>query len=167
MLLELAGAVRVRRKKDVHPGACLNTYMPPLPPPLSHTPAGVHGPTPEALAAYTAVRLPLSGAVQAASVQVSGAQQVPTCSVVTARGGRASQSAASLRCLACCRNRWRWQFGHCTRWQLTRCSWSPLQLCKDFKAGNMGKESEYDVNIRNGFVQRTFQPLQPAAAGSV
>lgn len=33
-------------------------------------PAGTHGPTPEALAAYQEVRLPLSGEVQGASVQV-------------------------------------------------------------------------------------------------
>lgn len=38
---------------------------------MNLTPAGVHGPTPEALAAYQAVRLPESGAVQRESVQAS------------------------------------------------------------------------------------------------
>lgn len=66
---------------------------------------GTHGPTPEALAAYQKVRLPLSGAVQEAS----------------------------------------------------------LQLFKDFKSGNVGK-NEIEVNTERGFTSRTFEPLMATSA---
>lgn len=37
------------------------------------------------------------------------------------------------------------------------------QLCRQFRAGNL-ERTEVDVNISEGFVQRRFEPLAPAAA---
>lgn len=111
-------------------------------------PAGTHGPTPEALAAYQKVRLPLSGAVQEASLQVSG-QGLHGARLVCVQ-----RSRTHLHDLK--------QFAGFRAGRDLR-SPAALQLFKDFKSGNVGK-NEIEVNTERGFTSRTFEPLMATSA---
>lgn len=124
----------------------------------------MHGPTPEALAAYQKVRLPLSGEVQEASVQVSS---WGPCSSVAARE---PCSACTLHDPVSRESRGTCQEpGHPTA-SVTHDLGHPTtpaptapQLFKDFQSGNATK-NEIEINTERGFTSRTFEPLVAAPA---
>lgn len=135
---------------------------------------GELGPTPEALAAYEAVRKPLASEVQRWSlkVRVHGAAPCPGQPRHLARMDVPHAAASSRRMHPHCT--WAVQRdGHATLGQPLRpppCHfylptppYPAPQLLRQMQEGKSGP-TEVDVNIEQGFIKRQHAPLVPRSA---